>query len=47
MKAQQAIELILHSGLRKYKYKNSRASIAMLVLLQSLKKHQPAYKIRL
>ncbi|PEB54336.1 replication initiation protein [Bacillus pseudomycoides] len=29
-KAQQAIELILHSGLRKYKYKNSRASIAML-----------------
>ncbi|OQR53322.1 primase C-terminal domain-containing protein [Bacillus sp. CDB3] len=30
MKAQQAIELILHNGLRKYKYKNSRASIAML-----------------
>jgi len=29
-KAQQAIELILHNGLRKYKYKNSRASIAML-----------------
>ncbi|MED2879762.1 primase C-terminal domain-containing protein [Bacillus thuringiensis] len=29
-KAQQAIELILHDGLRKYKYKNSRASISML-----------------
>ncbi len=29
-KAQQAIELILHNGLRKYKYKNSRASVAML-----------------
>ncbi|MGE7854419.1 primase C-terminal domain-containing protein [Bacillus paramycoides] len=28
--AQQAIELILHDGLRKYKYKNSRASISML-----------------
>lgn len=27
---QQAIELILHNGLRKYKYKNSRASISML-----------------
>lgn len=27
---QQAIELILHNGLRKYKYKNSRASISLL-----------------
>lgn len=27
---QQAIELIFHNGLRKYKYKNSRASISML-----------------